>query len=447
MSILLMRGSASADWINVTQAPYFVRPNDSVSCERAIQSAIDTAYSKGGGFVYIPKGYYLISAKIIVKENVSLLGDGELSELRVKDGTSLSNFGPYPRMIELEQKTSLEKLYFNGNKASSSPPAIWGILAYGPGLGYVQIRNCRVSNFKLAAVVVANTEYFTLDNNIISDNDRDAFYGSGNYMTITNNVIKNNIEDYGIAIETNEAYSAPHHDILISGNVIENCKVGVGLSQKYDDKTPVGYRYGPTKTVIYNNRISNTYENGIFIGDASPNDIPKEYSANGILVDGNILYDCGGCNQLVGAGIVCSRSYKITISNNTIDRSNSEVHTKWGIIISNSDTISLSNNNVSRAQQHDIFVINGKFISIVYNTIKDALSAGLYFINSTHVTMIGNNVKSNTTAMMFESGSNFVIFDNSFSLNKHIIYPAISWPEFSQPSKSTELSLNNYIGN
>lgn len=42
----------------------------------AIQSAIDTVYTDGGGIVYIPKGVYIVSSTIMVKPNVIFSGAG-----------------------------------------------------------------------------------------------------------------------------------------------------------------------------------------------------------------------------------------------------------------------------------------------------------------------------------------------------------------------------------
>lgn len=68
----------------------------------SIQSAIDSAYSSGGGIVYFPKGTYLISSVLTNKENVSLLGDGPEITIIIANncdgiksevnGISISNF-------------------------------------------------------------------------------------------------------------------------------------------------------------------------------------------------------------------------------------------------------------------------------------------------------------------------------------------------------------------
>lgn len=56
--------------------------NDSAS----IQAAVDSAFSKGGGVVYVPSGVYLIRTMITNKANVSIIGTDKASCIIIADG-------------------------------------------------------------------------------------------------------------------------------------------------------------------------------------------------------------------------------------------------------------------------------------------------------------------------------------------------------------------------
>jgi type II secretory pathway pseudopilin PulG len=52
----------------------------------AIQSAIDAAYTAGGGIVYVPEGTYLLSSSLVIKANVRLIGAGTRATILQQSG-------------------------------------------------------------------------------------------------------------------------------------------------------------------------------------------------------------------------------------------------------------------------------------------------------------------------------------------------------------------------
>jgi Pectate lyase superfamily protein len=66
-------GSATPDWINVTDSPYDADPTGTTDASSAINSAI--AASPAGGVVYLPTGIFLIAGPIVLQKSVTLLGD------------------------------------------------------------------------------------------------------------------------------------------------------------------------------------------------------------------------------------------------------------------------------------------------------------------------------------------------------------------------------------
>jgi hypothetical protein len=79
--------------INVQGFPFFARGDDSSNDEIAIQAAIDSAYSWGGGTVYLPAGTYYIGGQgaadsvdswcLRMKSNVTVMGDGASTVIKM----------------------------------------------------------------------------------------------------------------------------------------------------------------------------------------------------------------------------------------------------------------------------------------------------------------------------------------------------------------------------
>lgn len=79
--------------INVQGFPFFARGDDSSNDEDAIQAAIDSAYSWGGGVVYLPAGTYYVGGSgaadsvdswcLRLKSNVTIMGDGNATKIKM----------------------------------------------------------------------------------------------------------------------------------------------------------------------------------------------------------------------------------------------------------------------------------------------------------------------------------------------------------------------------
>lgn len=61
---------------SVKASPYLAAGNGVADDTAAIQAAIDACTAAGGGVVYLPKGTYKITAALVLKAGVSLVGDG-----------------------------------------------------------------------------------------------------------------------------------------------------------------------------------------------------------------------------------------------------------------------------------------------------------------------------------------------------------------------------------
>jgi hypothetical protein len=212
----------------------------------AIQAAIN---SLTVGVVVFPAGTYKVSAKIILKSNVSLTGDG----------ATLTYTTPYEdnqgfltdNNVAIENVT-IEGLIFDGNGVWTATPFPNPYTA-GNSVGFTTgQRGIRLDNAASKNIVVKNNVFTGLEqgfysgactNVIITDNIFEtigtaAINTSCQYSTIANNVIRGVLGNQTNAGVTSIAaskfadgiYFYGAKNVSVSANVIENCiRIGVVL--------------------------------------------------------------------------------------------------------------------------------------------------------------------------------------------------------------------------
>lgn len=147
----------------------------------AIQAAIDFVASLGGGEVKLPPGLWRLSAKLILKHNVSLIGSGvKATTIQIFDGTN-------DHVIEFEPKPwktggtyqRLENLTIDGNKTGQTGLS-HGI--YAPSsVMYTYINNVEVRNCLSDGIRYVSSHRNILDN-VVSE------YNNGNGITLIDEV-------------------------------------------------------------------------------------------------------------------------------------------------------------------------------------------------------------------------------------------------------------------
>lgn len=224
----------------------------------AIQTAIDAAANAGGGIVYIPAGIYLLATKkggnnvlLIPRSNVTIMGDGDVSVLKVADGlASIGDFNViYPaESIETYRVDNAAFVNFkidcNGEN-NLVPPlsegvcmiraigARWGsnitidrvtvvnnsgrqCFSFGADTYPLTVKNVKIINCTIDTVSTAvpgNTNQI----------DHSAIYLQSDGAVVAGNILRNPTPTVASGIETHGS------SIIVTNNIIDNFDVSILL--------------------------------------------------------------------------------------------------------------------------------------------------------------------------------------------------------------------------
>jgi parallel beta-helix repeat protein len=336
----------------------------------AIQAAIDSLSS--GGAVYFPAGVYDVTGIRIdgtggTKTNITLIGSGPASEIRIKSGTTANVIkaaaGSGFRITGLRVRGGLGR----GVTAVAAPSrGLWVA-----GTSYVIGDTAEVSSVDTAttAVAASNLVYQSTTNHVASA----LFLTDKAANWITSSVANLNTVDISYGTRNN---------IYIDGTVnasIDNCEL---LDSVYAAVSP---GTGPVQTAnagtgssyikIQNNHFYNC-TNGIASGKTT-------YST----FDGNTLRAC------VTYGIVIDdpASAGNTISNNTVVGAGSH-----GIYLYGADTSAVVGNAVSYCAGVGILFENAAVGTPVVGNVCSNNLQGMRCYNSTVSSIVGNVCRANT---------------------------------------------------
>lgn len=133
----------------------------------AIQTAIDAAVVSGGGTVYLPAGTYRTNTSLILKDKVTLQGDGVSSRTDVAvSPTRVLHYGDNPGLLAqtptLTGEFSLQNLEFDGTNAGATASGLsMDAQTNGGALVGSKVYDCTFCNFP---------NYQVLQNGTVFDN-------------------------------------------------------------------------------------------------------------------------------------------------------------------------------------------------------------------------------------------------------------------------------------
>ncbi|PYI55430.1 glycosyl hydrolase family 28-related protein [Paenibacillus flagellatus] len=261
----------------------------------AIQSTINATFARGGGTVFLPKGTYLVSpsgsTRIVLRDNVDLLGEGTATVVKVKDdaGDYGMVFGAATSAVPLKN-VRISNLRVDQNpqnnttcniNSSRTDSYYWQFV-----IGLYNYENIVVDNVTFDPTCGINTitlNKITAKNAVITNcrfnfvmakgdgtYDNSAIYLNGRSHTVSNclfyaapgqkargaiethggtSVISNNISDgyyTGINLQSSEA-SGEHSDMTVTNNTISNANQGIQFGPRF--------QHGIKNVVIANNTI------------------------------------------------------------------------------------------------------------------------------------------------------------------------------------------------
>jgi polygalacturonase len=287
--------------------------NTTTDSTSAIQRAIDSAASAGGGIVTLPAGTFLINGHLILKNNVKLTGVGRQTVLKAGP-RFLDSRGPeggYPVITT----SGASNVTIANLMADQNGDVLNGNATPGERLRafLIDIRNSHnavVSGvytrnpFTYSIAVVSSSEFCVIHCNtqVATSGRYDALDGIHVLGSHTGQVIGNYVDqrvgtdgDDGLVAHT---IGAPVYDILYAGNSVrggnngDGMQLAVGNYPIYDLTIRNNYFWGSPfgiRTGYYGNSVNGVVHNITIIGNSIYNLVPGKAFPHG----GNAI-DIGG---------------------------------------------------------------------------------------------------------------------------------------------------------
>ena len=292
-----------------------------------IQDAIDAANANGGGTVYIPCGKYSIKSTILAKSNVTIIGDGENSELFQPPDSIVFNGGvsPYQHvqtgfitiLVANVDNVEIKNIKFDNsqlNPAKPYPSATGNNWFIAKCINAYVANNIKVTdcNFVCAGQATAfqDVDQFLIKNNHCEQQALDSEpHGDAtidHWRDISNGIIDGNFisgnSKWGILVTANTGYSPSNiKNVQVLGNCVINAGVGIHImgrdgtldgvcvsnniiENSINSLAGIGIYISDSKNVVCSNNVTNkTFSSGIIIG--------REYLAfEGVgSISGNVL--------------------------------------------------------------------------------------------------------------------------------------------------------------
>lgn len=288
--------------------------NNGTDDRAAIQSAIDAACAKGGGYVWIAKGEYNITTSVSrgsyesglhLCSNVKLIGQGFESVIKSTLTTSGKHIISFPSLATNIRISDLQI-------KSDSLPSGAAIFSQS-GVSYVFINRIKIDRGTCWGVLLNQS-----NNCIISDSDIQnggvchciEINNSYNMTIRNNNLYSNTNRNYhpsrGNAIESflNDATEGRPYSNIIDGNNIHNTGGGIVI-------------WGDSLSQITNNNIREICGTGLSVN--TEKDGGDTTNNVGILIRGNIIANCGFINNTKTGMLIEAGNEDIQIVNNLID--------------------------------------------------------------------------------------------------------------------------------
>lgn len=419
-------------FINVKGKTYGAKGDGVTDDTPAIQGAIDYLSTNGGGFIYLPKGIYILKSPLLWKSNVSIFGDG----------VGLSILKPYEQSGTTEGFSAIE--WVSGSTSYSNPMincvftnfeidgSLMTISTYtskpkGIVIHYMKdciFKDMLIRNTCATGLGVDFLKNVTIDN-VTTINCGRSWVDTGSEQNVggagigigtkrmqgESFIIRNCISDgngnYGIFLEDQGFSSYPQNqDIcyIISNNIVKNGR-NIGIAVKGGDRTII------SNNVVYNNAVS-----GIAV-----------IENNGFTLDDCIISNNISQNNKRGIFVDCIGTVKnLKIFGNDVNR-----NIEQGILVTGDQTIIsnmfIEDNNIYENQSGvDInLVLHSEFVKIKNNQIAGNYQNGLSITSLTNsfdtVTIIGNEVLNNNRSNLTDNTKNNGIYLDVISKNIKIL--------------------------
>jgi len=396
-------------WFDVTH-PDFGATGDGVTDDTAaIQAAFDAiAATSGIRTVYIPSGTYIVTGVINVnKNNITVRGEGESSEIMVKSNTGDLKVGGYGAIFLIASGSNhitIRDLLLNGNSDNNTTSTYSGIT--GINTDHLTVRDTLIKNtpfngILLSATTLPHTNFKITGNSLsnigwrgiqVSYGDTGMITGnnifsSGNHgISVTFGTTRGTHSSRRVVVSNNVVNRSIPPSTILTGQVEKGMMIIIGQASKYivvdgnvcydnrnagDDGIATGGESGATGPFYHSIVISNnsvTYSGGFGIDATSHcvviGNVVQYPATHGIVVTGdlgpmrknvliadNLIYNPNFSNVGSTGGIVVRDAVnngatwaRIRILNNTVFDEGGRV--SYGVFL-NATNVSLNNVEIS----------------------------------------------------------------------------------------------------
>lgn len=414
----------------------------------AIQAAVD-ALPDTGGVVFVPftSVGYLINAPIVLPSNVSLVGEGKGSRIKLDASatrtmiTNLDSVGGNVGIV-------IEGLYLDGGKSYASytePDSADCILLKNVSKSIVKnnwITNTDKDGIALRTGSVDNeitgnilwglgedgitvSGAATRRNRIINNSvtGRDTTYKDGSNQIpsgilckASETVISGNIIRYGgAAIDINrEDVSDTLRQVIVSNNIFVECnRTTVSVADGYDIK-------------IEGNTFKDCRQRGVFTWASSP-------TSHDIQINGNsfwnqtstAIFASSGNHYVISGNLIYSAdSSGIVVAGDNAVVSSNRVNNcgQYGLWLQSSRYSSVTGNIVNGVGEHGIYLegaSGGEYVTISGNVVQKSIKNGIYLLSHDYCAVTGNQCIDNDSlasttysGIYLSSSNNNTIADN-----------------------------------
>jgi polygalacturonase len=289
---------------------------NTVDCTNYIQNALNYAFNRGGGEVYLPAGVYRTTAPMIVRSNVHFRGDGAGSVIR-RTGTGGSPFGNAIH-IGYGYEYSYDRQYFSptfdndatiaqllaGNltRLTTRNAKVSNIYVKdqtaGKGLGIwtMNARDCVIDSMWFentkTPVNLANDAsgwqaacYNMMVSNIFQvsvDTGNDSWYDIAFTGSVLNATLKNCCNNPNTPSYLDGVFALGGHNLVVEGNTINGNDSNIPGGQTKIGFLYIGASVNTNYEVVFSNNIVSNFQEGMVI-----------FQCGGISITDNYIYSCG----------------------------------------------------------------------------------------------------------------------------------------------------------
>jgi len=327
-----------------------------------------------GGEVVILDGIYNIKASInILKDNVSIRGNGNATILKRKyDSTNTDSGHTAKGLITLNGKSGckIQGLQIDGNKSEHTSEYNCGIYLSSSSNNTVTSNTCNDNNSN--GIYLSSSSNNTVTGNTCNNNDSGIYLSSSSYNTVTGNTCNNNNYD-GIRLQSSS-------NNTITGNTCYNNSSGIDIHSSSNNNT------------ITSNTCNND-DFGIHLDSSSNNTIT-----------GNTCYN----NSYNGIHLYSSSNN--TVTGNTYNDNNNGI-----CLSSSSNNNTITSNTCNNNDSNGIFLYSSSNDNtITSNTCNNNNNGdGIYLYSSSNNTITSNTCNNNYDGIRLQSSSNNTITGNT----------------------------------